>query len=165
MKKIDIAAQIIAGNAFEVSGKLLALAAAGASSGFLARTGTKTVIVYDRKITTDAEEITYQVFAAPTVTADGTELTPTNRNGTSSNTSDMEVFQAPTITVDGTGLQPVFIPGSTGQGQVTNGQFDQEGSLRILPPNTEFYLKFTNDGAGVVNIEEYVAWVEIDDLD
>lgn len=163
MKKIDISAQIIAGNAFEVSGKIAILTTA--EGGFLARTGSKTVVVYDRKITTDAEQVTYQVFVAPTVTDDGTELTPNNRNGSGSfPVTTLSAFMSPTISADGTGLQPVFIPGSTGQGQVTNGQFDQEGSFRILPPETTFYLKFTNGGVGTVNIEEYIAWIEVDDL-
>lgn len=44
----------------------------------------------------------FKIFKNPTVTADGTSLTKTNRNIGDSNTSSMEAYYLPTVTSNGT---------------------------------------------------------------
>lgn len=149
------------GSVFETS-DLLSVANLGASGLALFRTGNKHIIIESRQITTNGDEITYQAFKGPTVTVDGTPVSVVNRNGKSKIPSTVKVFKGPTVTDDGLGLPPVYMPGATGQGNSTVGQFNQDGFVRILEPDTEYLIKVTNDGAAnPAKIEIYLLWAEV----
>lgn len=53
-------------------------------------------------------------FEGTTVTDNGTPILAANRNRNSAKTATTTVFHAPTITADGTELTQTFIPGGTG---------------------------------------------------
>ena len=54
--------------------------------------------------------VTVRLFEAPTVTANGTEVSPRNRNRAESDINGVQVFTGPTITADGTRLETTFLP-------------------------------------------------------
>lgn len=65
-------------------------------------------------------------------------------------------------TENGSGIPPVYMPGASGQGQRALGQFNQEGFVRILEPNTEYMVHIINNGSvNPANIEWYLLWVEL----
>lgn len=150
------------GKVFEVSSSQN-IANAGGEGKWLFRTADKQCYVYARKVTSNGDELTYQAFKEPTVSADGTPLTVVKRNGNSSIAPTATVFQGPTTTADGDGIPPVYMPGASGQGQSVVGQFDREGFVRILEPNTTYMVQVTNDGAqNPAKVEWYLMWAEVD---
>ena len=157
----DIEKRIEDGTIFEVSGTIT-IPNAGGVGEVLFRTGSKTVIIEERTVTTNGDELTYQVFAGPAITSDGTPITPVNRNGLSKNLTEVEVFTGPTYSAEGVGLLPVYMPGATGQGNKTVGQFSGEGHVRILPPNTQYIARVTNNGAkNGATTEVYIMYTEL----
>lgn len=149
------------GLCFECS-TLQSVANSGATIEWLFITGDKRVIVYDRKVTPNGDEMTYQAFKGATVSANGTAQTIVKRNGNSPISTTVQIFSAPTITDDGAGIPPVYIPGSSGVGQTSNGQFDREGFVRVLEPNTTYMTRVTNSGSkNPAKVEWYLMWAEL----
>lgn len=158
----DVQRRTEEGVVFEAASIQTGILNAGAKAKWLFRTGPKRCIVYARRVTVNGDEIEYQAFKGPTVSVDGTPVTVVNRNGNSSISNTASVFEAPTTTADGDGIPPVYMPGTTGQGQQTIGQFDQEGFVRILEPNTDYLVQVTNNGANAsATIEWYLMWAEL----
>lgn len=157
----DVQERIENGIVFEVSSKQ-SVANAGGKAKWLFVTGSKRVVVYSRVVTTNGDEMEYQAFKAPTVSANGTPLTIGKRNGNSPINSTVKVYEAPTTTADGQGIPPVYMPGASGQGQAVIGQFNQEGFVRILEPNTVYMVHVINQGkVNPANIEWYLMWAEL----
>jgi len=157
---LNIFAEIANGMAFQASDKVDSIANDGGVQEYLVKTGAMPLIIIDRVITTNSDEVIFQSFAGVTVSDDGDEIIPQNLNRMSTRPSTVQVFRDPTVTDEGIGSFPSYIPGSTGQGQTFNGGFNQQGLVRILPANTMFLLRSTNNGGAVVNIETSVIWVE-----
>tara|TARA_R110000822_G_scaffold106533_3_gene234729 strand:- start:3189 stop:3719 length:531 start_codon:yes stop_codon:yes gene_type:complete len=149
---------------FEVS-NLLSVANAGGVGKWLFRTGNKKIVIDLRRITSNGDELTYQAFANPTVSADGTAVTPiSNRDGNSATLSEVTMFHTPTTTDNGNPIPAVYMPGAAGQGQRTVGQFAQDGLVRILQSNTDYLVTITNNGSeNPANIELYLLWSEVND--
>ena len=95
-------------------------------------------LILDAMFTGDA---LLQIFEGTTVSANGTVLTPTNRNRTSSNTATMTVHHTPTVTGDGTALLNggQFLP--SGSGPIKLGVLDNE---IILAANTLHLVRLQN---------------------
>jgi hypothetical protein len=151
------------GVVFEASSRL-SIANAGGVGKWLFRTGSKRVVIIARCVTSNGDELTYQAFKAPTLTSDGTPVAIGNRNGDSNNLPTVKMFSAPTTTDNGIGIAPVYMPGSTGVGQITDGQFTEDGFVRILKTHTDYLLTLANDGsANPANGEVYILWAELTD--
>lgn len=149
------------GVVFEAAHKLT-VANTGGTGQMLFRTGAKRVIVHERRVTANGDEITYQAFRGPTVTADGSSVSITKRNGNAAIDPTVLVFQGTTVSADGSGIPAVYMPGATGQGQSSEGQFQSDSQVRILEPNTDYLIRVTNDGAKVsASIEVYLMWAEV----
>lgn len=155
-------ARIERGTAFECSSNL-SVANSGAKARWLFVTGAKRVIIYSRRVTTNGDEMTYQAFKAPTVSANGDAVAVVKRNGNASIAPTATVFSSPTVSAEGAGIPPVYMPGASGVGNNTVGQFDQEGFVRILEPNTVYLTQVTNNGSkNPANVEWYLMWAEQD---
>lgn len=153
---------IAAGYVFEVA-ETIDIPNAGGVGEALFVTGDKAVKIYQRAVTTNGDEMTYQAFVGTTVSANGTELTPTSRNGVLVKQPTTKVYESPTVTADGIPLQPVYMAGATGQGNRTIGQFDIDGQIRIIPPNTVALARVTNNGAAnPAKTQIYLLWGEVD---
>lgn len=90
---------------------------------------------------------TIQVFSSPTLSAEGTEVTPFNRNQNSSNTSDMIVSHTPTITANGTKISEKWV-GSIGFKETTGGESRGDSEL-ILKQNTQYLVLCTANADGI----------------
>ena len=55
----------------------------------------------------------FRLFENPTVSANGTEITPVNRNRYSPNTATTDLYKDPTVTGDGTLISELISPGGT----------------------------------------------------
>lgn len=90
------------GNVFNVSTK--ATVGAGADGYFLGKVGATAVHWNHYSIGADDGPLDIYLFEAPTISDNGTPMTVVNRNRESSNVSNFSVFAAPTVSADGTEL-------------------------------------------------------------
>lgn len=90
---------------------------------------------------------TIQLFSGPTLSAEGTAVTPFNRNQNSTNTSDMLVKHTPTITTNGTKISEKWI-GSTGFRADIGGETRGDSEI-ILKANTQYMILCTANADGI----------------
>lgn len=98
-----------------------------------------------------------QLFRAPTLSAEGTAITPFNRNENSDKTADVVVKHTPTITTNGTKLTEKWLGSDAGK-------YDIGGSTRgaseiILKQNTQ-YLVLCTAGADAIKCAIGGDWYE-----
>lgn len=150
------------GMVFEASA-LQVVANAGGKVDWIFKTGKKFCIIDARSITTNGDELQYQVFKSPTVVTLGTAAITGNRNGRDNLGKTAVLYTASAFT-GGTPIPSVYLPGSQGQGSRTVGQFSQENFIRILEPNTTYGARLTNNGIkNGANAELYLMWAEVTD--
>lgn len=97
-----------------------------------------------------------ELFENPTVSADGSEITPVNHHRTSTYASRVEVYSDPTVTDDGDRLNVAGI-GSTG-GSVKIGGVARNNAEWDLIPGTLYLIRVTvaaNDSVVSQNAEWY----------
>lgn len=99
-----------------------------------------------------------RLFEGATVSADGTTLTPTNRNRLSTFQEQVFFGFEPTVTDDGTEISFQAVPDATGNGGYESLQGNREGADWILLPNTDYLFRITNI-AGSANVEFSVVLV------
>jgi len=85
------------------------------------------------------------LYESPTITADGTAITPFNNDFNRNDVSVLLVFKDPTVTADGT-LKTSTRIGASGPGNSDKvGGNLRPGSEYILKQNTNYILKITSD--------------------
>lgn len=84
---------------------------------------------------------TIELYEAPTLSAEGTAVTPLNRNRNSAKVSAMVVKHTPTVTSPGTKISEKWV-GSVGFKETTGGE-SRGGSELILKQNTQYLIKLT----------------------
>ena len=87
---------------------------------------------------------TIQLFRTPTLSAEGTLLTPFNRNENSSNAADMIVRHTPTITNNGTKISEKWV-GSEGFKEQSGGETRGDSEI-ILLRDTQYLVLLTAEG-------------------
>lgn len=92
-------------------------------------------------------ECVVELYEDTVTSADGTAITPTNRNRNSANTATVVVTHTPTITSDGTKLVEKWL-GSTGFKEDTGGETRGNSEL-VLKQNTKYLLRLTAVGDGI----------------
>jgi len=151
------------GKSFLIS-SLQQAANAGGVARWLVQSGSKTVIVTNRTITTNGNELTYRAYANPQFSSEGTPINPSPLNIAQSVEAKTKLWSAPVITDPGIPLAPSYFPGASGQGNSAVGNLYANEQENILPPNTTLMLEVKNDGSeNPANIELYVVWTEVDD--
>jgi len=137
--------------------------AGGDSVDLLFRTTTKTVIPKSRVVSYIGEEFQIEVFESPTLTDDGTPINPANFNRVNPVASTVEFYESPTVTADGTLIDPepeyYYGSGSAGQRIATT---LPEGRERILPANTDYLIRITNNSNNDGRISYFLDWHEGD---
>lgn len=102
-------------------------------------------------------------FEGTTTSADGTVITPFNRNRNSTNTPGVVLTHTPTISADGTQIHDRFVPDAGGQGSNDVGVVTPNlGEEWILAPSTKYLIRVTNNSGGAITISYEVLWYEID---
>tara|TARA_R110002153_G_scaffold173631_3_gene326422 strand:- start:1779 stop:2318 length:540 start_codon:yes stop_codon:yes gene_type:complete len=151
------------GRSFLISSKLSA-ANAGGVVRWLVKSGNKTIIVSNRVITTNGNELTYRAYALPVVTSNGTPINPSPLNLAQSLVSTVMFYSSPVLSSPGIPLSPSYLPGATGQGNSSTGNLYANEQENIIPPNTTLMLEVKNDGnENPASIELYVVWSEVND--
>lgn len=83
-----------------------------------------------------------QIFETPTISADGTPLTPRNKNRYASDTVGYTVFHTPTTSVDGTELINQFVAG--GSGGIKVGAATEERDEWVFKEGLNYLIRVTN---------------------
>jgi len=86
------------------------------------------------------------LYEAPTVSANGTPVTPTNMNFASTNTSSMAIYSGPTITDPGTRKVSPYFP-ATGVGVNVSPANASVANGRVLKANTQYLFRVTDEAA------------------
>jgi len=100
--------------------------------------------------------VTVRLFEAPTVTANGTEASPRNRNRAESDINGVQVFTGPTITADGTRLETSFLPALGNKVGGNVGSFYEEWILN----EANYLLRITNGSNSSVTAVINAFWYD-----
>jgi len=135
--------------------------ASGASIKFTLQTNSEKVIHYRPiNIRTSADNLSGFFFEGSSGASGGTALVPSNRNRTSTVTTDSILTQGATVTNNGTQISELFIPGSTGVGGTRTGS-DLSGTNEwVLKPDTLYTIVLTNGSSGNNTIFLEFQWYE-----
>lgn len=101
------------------------------------------------------------LYENPTVTANGTELTPRNLHRCHTDTSGTKVYIAPTVTNVGTNLAEGVIPG--GQKKEAIGGQLRDTTEWILKDGNVYLLRGVNKGGAAKNMSLEVEFYELPD--
>lgn len=105
------------------------------------------------------------VYENPTVSDNGTEITPGNMNRNSTNTPVMDIFYTPTVSTVGDLMTRLWVPPSaTGQGQQVGVFLSTEGSEWILHPDRTYLVRVTNNSGATISIWEQFMFYELADF-
>lgn len=162
----DIERMIEDGMVFEMSSRIQ-VPSGGGVGNWLVRTGNKRIKILERQVTSNGFDLDYQVIGGVTVSLTGTPVQTNNRNTGDAIESQVSVSHTATYS-GGNGIAPVYMPGSEGQAQRSNGQFNQDGFIRILEPHTDYAAEVTNNapnspGSAPATVDLYIMWAELTD--
>jgi hypothetical protein len=88
-------------------------------------------------------DASFSVHENPTITSNGSAITPVNHNRTSSKTSTTTFYNTPTLSNNGTLIWSELIVG--GSGGITPGGNNAQGiEQTVLAPNTSYVFTLTN---------------------
>ncbi|MCW8932205.1 MAG: hypothetical protein OQL19_18470 [Gammaproteobacteria bacterium] len=100
------------------------------------------------------------LYEAPTITANGTPLTPYALNRANIQANTIQVYSAPTVTANGTSIGSKFLPLSGGGAntQPVNGSI---ANSRVLKRNTKYLMVITNETTNdTVDFGVNIVWTE-----
>jgi len=151
-------AMIHDGKGFQLSGEIISLAN-GADAYFLIDPTTP-IHWRNYKFSADTAPINIRLFENPTTTANGTVLSPLNRNRLSATVSTSAIYSGPTVTADGTELYLTRIVG-TGSGANRTGENVGLPLEWIIDGGNTYLLKVSNTSGGVANLTYEFFWYEL----
>lgn len=137
--------------------------AAGATVKLYFETGDKTILVKDRMFHYIGEEFEINIYSSPTGVTGGTAIPISNWNLKSpQSTTVVSALKGVATTSDGTAVQgPEYFFGAAATGQRTPDAIP-EGYERVIPPNSNFLVTITNNGANPARCEYFLTWHEGD---
>lgn len=137
------------------------VAANGGVKEYLVRT-TDPVVLKDRVYKTNGSDTDYEVFAGGdlVITNTGTPAIIRNPNGITPNVAITQGFEDPTYTGQGFLIDLDWIPGSVEVGGRNNGGFSESGFEKIIPGNTDFLVRFTNNSPDPIKLYYFITWYE-----
>ena len=122
-------------------------------------TGDKEIHIRPSSIVTSGDKVTYQTFKGSAFHG-GSALTVLNRNQVDPQPNTASWVKAPTVDTEGTVFAEAYLPGSTGIGGTRSGSSLGAGEEYILPPNSKFLMKFTNESSAANLISWSITWYE-----
>jgi len=150
-------ARIHQGKGFQLSNKITGLLSTE-SHYFLIDPSTP-IHWRDYKFLTDGAPVDIELFENPTITANGTALTPLNRNRLSATVSTSAVYANPTVTSDGDRL---YIDGIVGSGdKKSTGSTEGIAGEWIIDGGNTYLLKLTNNDTVTINYIYQFFWYEL----
>lgn len=134
--------------------------AQSATANVVFQTGNQDVLVKGRSISTNGDNVLYEVFRAPTVSG-GTALTVHNYNEVDPVATTVTASYGATISSAGTLIDSIPIYGSVGSGNRVSGFSSTGGLERRLARNTKYLIRFTNRSTtAAVSIAYSLTWYE-----
>lgn len=108
-------------------------------------------------------DIDFVAYEGPTVTDNGSELTYHNINRASTNTPNLNLYAEPTVSADGTQMFTLWVPPtSSGTGQSANGvAAEGQGHEWVLNASTPYLVRLTNNSGSTIDWSYEFAWYEI----
>jgi len=97
------------------------------------------------------------LYEGATLSANGDQLTPKNRDRPSSNAPETAAFSAPTVTDAGVLLEEDYISGNVALG----GESRQVAQEWVLNPGTSYLLRYTNLSGSASDVVINAFWYEI----
>jgi len=150
-------ARIHSGKAFQLSDKITGLLST--SSHYFLIDPSVPIHWRDYKFLTDGAPVDIELFENPTVTANGSALTPLNRNRLSTTVSTAAVYTNPTVTADGTRL---YIDGIVGSGdKKSTGSTEGIAGEWIIDGGNTYLLKLTNNDTVTIGYIYQFFWYEL----
>ena len=149
------------GIAFSISEDGQLAATGGADTHyFLGRTGSKEMHFAGFHMNASNGNFTVHLYEAPTLSADGTPVTPINRNRASATVSTVSAFFNPTVTSTGTFLEHdhTYDTGGVGSNLASGA-----GELTIdwvLAANTDYLIEIVNLNATTLDYTIKFQWAE-----
>lgn len=141
---------------------LLTAANAGGVARWLIKSGNKHILVSNRIVTTNGDELTYRAYASPVVTSEGTPVTVSPLNIAQSLNTTVKIYSNPVLSSVGIPLVPSYLPGADGQGNRSIGNLYANEQVNVVPPNTTLILEVKNDGSkNPAKVELYIVWSEV----
>lgn len=134
------------------------VAAAGVVDHLL-KTGAHPVHMRVLHVESTRAPVSLIYYLSPTVSANGTLETIGNNNLMSSNTSECSIYVGPTVTDVGTQIAENLHPSVGGGGQ-SGIVGTLAGGEWILPPNTDFLIRFTNEDSQATDVVLTFFWYE-----
>jgi hypothetical protein len=147
---------VIDGRVFEITGEL-SIAGAGTAK-LLGKASDVRSCLISYFIKSDQGPVEVRLIEAPTVTDDGTLITPVNRNRNSDNTSDTIVYGAPTSS-GGTNVYQNKVY-ETGTGSHTQGGSIEMPSIFVLKDNTDYIFEIENLNVATTTVSYSILWCE-----
>jgi len=159
---------ILDGNVFDFSYYATSIANEGYVDLYIAKDITKGKLFKAKYISVQCEgAITITYYKNPTVSAEGTEITPYNLNSLSSTTFPVAIKHTPTVTSAGTQVAPEFrvvVPTTAGVSTTAVGQRGDEYS-RIFSTDNSYLGRIQNvSGAEISELEMYGRVVILGDV-
>ena len=123
-------------------------------------TASKVIHFQSLDVSISAGGWTVEIFEAPTVTANGTLLTPINLNFETTNLSNMTLYAAGTVSANGTlKLSRHIHVSGTGSANRVSSEVGLPAGI-ILKKNTKYMFKITNNSGSTAAYEAALTWLE-----
>ena len=119
--------------------------------------------VQSMKLNFGRGDIDFEAYEGPTITANGSALSPNNVNRNSTNTPNLALYASPTTTADGVlEFQLWAPPTSVGVGQSANGiEALGQGTEWVLKPETPWLIRLTNNSGATIDWSYEFSWYEL----
>ena len=144
------------GRAFEISGELTVTL--GSTFKLLGKSGEGRTHLANFFIRSEQGPLSIKILEAPTITDNGTLLTPINRNRNSTKTSNTTPYSQPTSS-GGVAIYESAVHEVGGGAHVQGGESEMPGMI-ILKDNTDYTFEITNSGASDTQISFSILWCE-----
>lgn len=138
--------------------------AIGANRDFVLLTGAKPILIKERLFSFTGDEISATIYQNPTYTG-GTPVPYFNLSTINPVAGTAVILGSPTVTAVGTQISPTYrllgnIP-QTGQAvQTTDAAGSSPGLERVLAPNSVFLFRTTNSGTVISKFSSKNTWYE-----
>jgi len=159
LEMIDIVHHKIHAGYYFGAGYIYTGVAAAASKYLVVSTGSDTLAHITFEVSTSGKAIFY-LYENPTLSLTGTELSKTNFNRGSFNTSGTHIYHTPTVTSNGSLLGCKLIPGSSGGGARIGSSVSAREEF-LLASGTNYLLCVENTSGVSIDIGFDVEWYEV----
>ncbi len=133
----------------------------GSTSYLQIKAGNKDVLLVSTSITTDSDQVTFDLIEGSDITDGTTEININNVNRSSANTPELVAYTNPTVNSVGDVIEYGFLPGSTTSGSRRVGAGISTAIDWVLESATSYLRRIVNSGDGDVTVNINALFYEI----